>query len=84
MKIKDFSQVDVTAFFSQLMEILIDYNGGTQPVYIGYNNTPSADPGSETWFIVKLSYTGGNMTHQQLGSLGRQFAYSWTNRATYF
>jgi len=84
MKVKDFSFLNVQGFAAQFMEILIDYDGGSNPVYIGYNHTPSADQGASTWYIVKLSYSGGNLVRQQLGSLGVTFSYVWTNRATYF
>lgn len=84
MKVKDFSYLDVEGFMSQFMEIRIDYVGGDNPIYVGYNRTPNADVDASTWYIVKLTYSGSNLTRQQLGSLGVTFSYSWTNRATYF
>ena len=84
MKIKDFSYLQVRGLASQFLETRIDYVGGSNPIYIGYNTTPNASEDVATWYIVKLSYTGINMERQQLGNLGIQFAYVWTDRATYF
>ena len=84
MKIKDFSYLEVQGLAAQFLEIRIDYDGGADPVYVGYNPTANAGEASDTWFIVKLSYSGGNLVRQQLGNKGRTFSYSWTDRATYF
>lgn len=84
MKVKDFSYLDVQGLASQFMEIRIDYGVGNLPLYVGYNHTPNADPDAETWYIVKLTYSGTNLIRQQLGDMGVTFSYSYTDRATYF
>ncbi len=84
MKIKDFSYLNIVGLADQYLEIRYDYGAGTVPIYIGYNHTPNADPNSLTWFIVKLTYTGANMTYKQLPNFGTTFSGSWTNRTTYF
>lgn len=84
MKVKDFSFLDVKGFASQFLEIRIDYGAGSVPLYVGYNHTPNADVNANTWYIVKLTYSGTNLTRQQLGNMGVTFTYNWTNRATFF
>lgn len=84
MKIKDFSYLNVQGFMAQFMEIRIDYGAGTVPLYVGYNHTPNADTAVDTWFIVKLIYSGSNLVRQELPNTGVQFNLVWDNRSTYF
>lgn len=84
MKIKDFSYLEVRGFAAQFLEILIDYDGGSNPVYIGYNVRPNAAQDSPTWYIVKLYYSGSNLTRQQLPVNGVRLVYQWALRTTYF
>jgi hypothetical protein len=84
MKTKDFSLLNVTGLAAQFLEIRIDYNGGSNPVYVGYSLVPQADDNAPVWYIVMLDYTAGNLTAQHLGTLGNQWTYIWANRASYF
>lgn len=84
MKIKDFSYLNVEGFMAQFMEIRIDYGGGAVPLYVGYNHTPNADTTADTWYIVKLTYTGSNLVRQQLPDTGVRFNLIWDDRTTYF
>jgi hypothetical protein len=85
MRIKDFSQLEVRGFFSQFMEVRVDYNGGASPVYVGYNQIPNAGEDAPTWYIIKLQYDGSdNFIYQQLPVNGVRFAYIWNDRSSYF
>ena len=84
MKTKDFSYLDVTGLATQFLEIQIDYDGGPSPVYVGYSLVAGAGDDAPLWYIVKLEYSGTSLIRQRIGSLGRQWTYVWTDRATYF
>lgn len=60
---------------------ILDYNGGTQPIYIG-----EAQPGSSingpSWRIQLLTYDGnGNVINQQWAPLFASFGDVWASRA---
>lgn len=61
---------------------LLDYNGGTNPIYIGV-----AAPGTATsdalWQIKKLTYDGNNNPTNILAANGTtEFSQVWDNRAS--
>lgn len=82
-RIKDFSILDTVASSELFLEKRMAYNGANIE-YIGYSRAPNESTAADTWYIVKLSYTGANLTHYQLPSGGPKFGYVWDNRATYF
>jgi len=68
----------------QLYETRIENDGDGQPIYIGNCITPNGDEDALIWYIIKLSYTGGYITRQQLPDNGIGFLYAWSQRASYF
>lgn len=83
-KIVDFSQLELKGMAEMYLEKRIENDGSGNPIYIGYNRTANAAQGSLSWFIVKITYSGGFPTYYQLPNAGVQYKYSWTDRATYF
>lgn len=83
-RIGDFSVLQVKQDADTFWEKRIENNGSGQPIYIGYNKEPNASTSSESWFIVKNTYTATFLTRSQLPDDGAQFKYSWDSRATYF
>jgi hypothetical protein len=60
----------------------IDYDGGTNPIYIGLALPGTAD-GTAEWQIYKMAWTDGNMTHLRWSDGVDEFSKKWTLRATY-
>ena len=62
----------------------MDYDGSNNLIYIGYNKKPNAPTAESSWYIVKLTYSGSNVTRYQLPDTGAKFGYDWDNRTTFF
>jgi len=82
-KVTDYSNLNITGDASFFWEKRIEYTGDN-PIYIGYNRLQNAATSDETWFIVKLTYSGANVIRVQLPDSGPQFKYAWDDRATIF
>lgn len=62
---------------------LLDYVGGTQPIYIG-EAIIGSPASSASWRIKKLTYDGnGNVTALQWSPNALGFGDVWNNRAGY-
>lgn len=60
---------------------MIDYNGGTVPVYVGYA-IPGSSTASPLWAIQYITYDGNNNTlSTQWSPNYSSFGDIWTNRA---
>lgn len=70
---------------SDLLETRIVNNGSGQPIYIGKNLTPNADPAASTWSLLKITYDGsGYLTRVQLPDNGQGYLYVFNDYASYF
>lgn len=81
--IKDFSILQNMADTAMFLEQRIEYSGDNA-TYIGYSRVANAPTDQPIWFIVKLTYSGSNVTRVQLPDTGASFEYAWDDRATYF
>lgn len=79
----DFSIIPVHADADMFLEKRYAYNGSNLE-YIGWTHVADASTARPIWFIIKLEYTGSDVTHQQLPNDGTNFTYVWDDRATYF
>jgi len=82
-RIKDFSILDTMANSENFLEKRMAYNGANLE-YVGYSSVPNESTAANTWFIVKLTYTGTDVVRYRLPSGGAKFSYVWDDRATYF
>jgi len=83
-QILDYSRLELRGDAGMFFEKRIEYDGNNNPIYIGYNRHQNTATDDESWFIVKITYSGNNPTYYQLPANGPQFVYSWDDRATYF
>jgi hypothetical protein len=60
--------------------LAVDYDGGTDPVYIGFA-LPGTAKASAFWRIAKVSYAGGLATDVQWADGNLNFDNVWDNRA---
>jgi len=60
---------------------LIDYAGGSNPVYAGWA-FPGTATSSAKWKIKKFVYSGSNV-YEYWADYSNQFNKIWDNRATY-
>lgn len=68
-----------------LYEVRVENNISGQPIYIGKNQTPSADTSENSWYVKKMTYdSNGFLDYVQLPVNGPGFTYSWDARSTYF
>lgn len=82
-----FGPIEQLSVFFQpgaLLEIRIENDGNDNPIYVGYSPTPNDDPDLLDWYIIKITYDGEAIIRVQQPDDGPKFAYSWTDRATYF
>lgn len=79
----DFSIIPVHADANTFLEKRYAYSGSNLE-YIGWTNRANAPTSIPIWFIIKLIYSGSDVTHQQLPNAGTNFEYIWDDRATYF
>jgi len=64
------------------LTIKIDYNGGTNPVYIGFASSGTATSAS-SWRIMKLTYdVNSNVTDVQWAGGTTDFSNIYDNRAS--
>ena len=54
----------------------IEYDGSSQPIYMGYNTDIAAADGATDWIIYKLTWVSDNMTVKKMRIT------SWTLRAS--
>ena len=83
-RIKDYSSIDVVSDSSVFWEKRMENDVNGNPIYVGHNRAPNAATDAETWYIVKITYSGTNPTRYQLPDNGAQFKYAWDDRATLF
>lgn len=77
--------IDAVLPNNYVFEKRMDNDTQGNPLYLGFNITPSALTSAETWFIVKLNYdVNGFIDYVQLPNNGVGWLYSWDNRASYF
>jgi hypothetical protein len=79
----DFSVIPIHANADDFVEKRYAYNGSDLE-YEGWSKKPNASTDQPVWFIVKYSYTGTDLTRQQLPDDGPKFIYIWDSRNTYF
>lgn len=82
-RLKDYSWLTLEGDVETFLEKRIAYTGDN-PEYIGWNRQANASTTALTWFIVKMSYSGDNVTRVQLPDNGATFSYAWDSRNTYF
>ena len=82
-KIDDYSRLLIRGDVDTFLEKRIEYSGDN-PIYVGYTRTPNAATSEESFFIIKMTYSGSNPTRVQLPDDGAQFKYAWDDRATLF
>jgi len=82
-QLKDYSIAELTADVGTYLEKRMSYSGDNLE-YVGYNREPNAATTDTTWFIIKMTYSGSNVTRYQLPDNGVEFKYAWDSRATYF
>ncbi|HTJ53640.1 MAG TPA: hypothetical protein VL443_29500 [Cyclobacteriaceae bacterium] len=68
---------------AMVWEKRIEYDGNN-PIYVGWNKEPNASTAKETWYIIKNTFSGSNLTRSQLPDEGALFNYAWDDRATLF
>lgn len=83
-RIKDFSILDTIASSELFFEKRMEYDGSNNLIYIGYSHVPNELTSADSWYIVKLTYTGTNLVRYRLPDSGPKFGYVWDDRATYF
>ena len=83
-RIKDFSVLDNFANSELFLEKRMSYTGGGLLEYVGYSKNPNELTSADTWYIVKMVYSGTNVVRYRLPSGGPKFAYVWDDRANYF
>ncbi len=82
-RIKDFSILENVANSELFLEKRMSYTGDNLE-YVGYSRNPNESIDADTWYIIKMTYTGTNVTRYQLPDNGPGFRYVWNDRATYF
>ena len=60
----------------------IDYDGGTEPIYIG-EALPGTSESASRWQIRKTTYAAGLPTDVDYADNDKSFSKSWDLRATY-
>lgn len=83
-KIKDYSYVELIGDSSLFWEKRMENNVDGNPIYVGHNRSQNAPTSDESWFIVKIEYSGTSPVRYQLPDAGPQFKYAWDDRATLF
>lgn len=83
-KLDDYSMLKVNGTVDQFFEQRIENDGNGNPIYIGYTKKANESTAAETWFIKKISYSGGYPIRVQLPDNGPQFKYAWDDRASLF
>ena len=63
------------------MQVVIDYDGSNNPIYIGKAATGTASANTQ-WQIKRITYSGTNPTNIQWADGNSEFDNSWTNRAS--
>lgn len=82
-RIKDFSILENFASSELFLEKRMEYDGNNL-IYVGYSRNPNESVLADTWFIVKMTYDGSNVTRYQLPDAGPSFSYAWNDRASLF
>ena len=83
-RIKDFSILENFASSELFLEKRMAYDGGGNLEYVGYTRVPNESVDADTWYIIKMTYTGTSVTRYQLPDSGPGFRYVWDDRSTYF
>lgn len=82
-QLKDWSIAELQGDLGMFLEKRMAYDGDNLE-YVGYNREPNASTSDSSWFIIKNTYSGTNITRYQLPDDGPQFKYAWDDRATFF
>jgi len=80
---KDYTLAEIRGDLGMFLEKRMSYSGDNIE-YVGYNREANATTTDTSWFIIKNTYSGSNITRYQLPDSGPQFKYAWDSRATYF
>ena len=83
-QIKDYSYLEIRGSAEVFLEKRLENDGSGNPLYVGYNRKPNAATTEESWYIIKMTYSGGYVVRVQLPDNGPQFKYAWDSRASYF
>lgn len=81
---RDFSLLNVTGDPGSFWEQRMAYDGSGNLEYLGFCKQPNGSTSESIWLIVKYTYSGSNVTRQQMADDGPKFGYAWDSRATYF
>ena len=65
-----------------ISDVLIDYDSTEFPAYIGYG-VPGSATSDAKWRIVKISYSGDNVTTVRHADGDADMISTWDDRATY-
>lgn len=79
----DFSVMPVRIDADDILEKRYAYSGDNVE-FEGWVKKPNASTAAQIWYIAKYTYSGDNVTRQQLPDNGPFFSYSWDDRATIF
>jgi len=75
-----------TISLDKALQVRIDYDSGsvcsTCIVYVGFSD-PAALASEAKWKIIKLLYTGTNITQVQLANQVNTFSLIWDSRGSY-
>lgn len=63
-------------------QIRIEYDASDNPIYIGWAQ-PGANYTDAKWLIVKLTWSGENLTRMQFADGVSTYIKVWNNRTTY-
>jgi len=82
--VSDMSRLQTSIDATTFLEMRMENNGDGNPIYIGYNKTPNAGTAVQSWFIIKITYSGTSVVRKQLPTRGVVFKYAWDDRASIF
>ena len=82
-RFKNWDIAELKGDLGMFLEKRMSYSGDNIE-YVGYNREPNAATTDLSWFIIKNTYSGANITRYQLPKDGPQFKYAWDSRATSF
>ena len=83
-KIEDYSVLKLNGDAFAFLEKRIENDGSGNPLYVGYAKKPNESTAATTWFITKISYSGGYPVRVQIPDDGPKFGYAWDSKAAAF
>jgi hypothetical protein len=70
--------------FPAAASVLLDYQGGTNPIYVGKAQPVAANAGQPVWQICKITYDGNsNPIAVQYAGGSTEYAFIWNNRTSF-